>query len=62
MIRNHFKLILRNLWKNKVVSFINLTGLTLGIGCSLLLLMYVQYENGFDDFMEDGDRMYRRMC
>ena len=59
MIRNHFKLILRNLWKNKVVSFINLTGLTLGIGCSLLLLMYVQYENGFDDFMEDGDRMYR---
>jgi len=44
MLKNHLKLILRNLWKNKVVSAINLLGLTLGIACSLLLLMYVQYE------------------
>jgi len=59
MLKNNFKLILRNLWKNKVVSSINLLGLTLGIACCLLLLMYVQYENGHDNFMADKERIYR---
>ncbi|MCE7991090.1 MAG: FtsX-like permease family protein [Roseivirga sp.] len=59
MIKNNLKLILRNLWKNKVVSFINLVGLTLGIACSLLLFMYVQYEHSYDSFMPDADRIYR---
>ena len=59
MFKNNIKLILRNLWKNKVVSFINLTGLTIGIGCSLLLLMYVQFEHSYDSFMQDGDRIHR---
>ncbi len=59
MLKNNLKLIIRNLWKNKVVSLINLVGLTLGIACSLLLFMYVQYERSYDNFMQDGDRMYR---
>lgn len=59
MLKNHFKLIIRNLWKNKLVSSINLIGLTLGIGCSLLLFMYVKYERSFDSFMTDGDRIHR---
>lgn len=59
MLKNNLKLIIRNLWKNKVVSLINLVGLTLGIACSLLLFMYVQYERSYDNFMPDGDRMYR---
>lgn len=58
MLKNNLKLILRNLWKNKVVSGINLLGLTLGIACSLLLLMYVQYEYGHDEFMKDKERIY----
>lgn len=59
MLKNNFKLILRNLWKNKVISSINLLGLTLGIACSLLLLLYVQYEYAHDDFMKDKERIYR---
>lgn len=59
MIKNNIKLIIRNLWKNKVVSAINLVGLKIGIACSLLLLMYVQFEYSFDDFMVDSDRIYR---
>lgn len=59
MIKNNLKLILRNLWKNKVVSLINLVGLTLGIACSLLLLMYVRYEHSYDADIKDADRIYR---
>ncbi len=59
MLKNNLKLIIRNLWKNKVVSLINLVGLTLGIACSLLLFMYVQYEHSYDNFMQDADRIYR---
>ncbi|GAB5525096.1 MAG: ABC transporter permease [Roseivirga sp.] len=59
MLRNNLKLIIRNLWKNKVVSVINLFGLTLGIACSLLLFMYVQYEHSYDGFIKDSERIYR---
>lgn len=59
MMKNNLKIAFRNLTRNKLVSSINLFGLTIGIGCSLLLLMYVKYEHSFDDFMSDGDRIYR---
>lgn len=59
MFKNYLKLALRNLWKNKLVTGINLLGLTIGIGFSLLLFMYVKYENSYDSFMEKGDRIYR---
>jgi putative ABC transport system permease protein len=59
MIKNNLKLILRNLWKNKVVSLINLVGLTLGIACSLLLFMYVRYEHSYDADVKDAERIYR---
>lgn len=59
MLKNNLKLVIRNLWKNKVVSVINLIGLTLGIACSLLLFMYVQYEHSYDGFIKDSDRIYR---
>lgn len=58
MLKNYVKLIFRNLWKNKSTSAINLTGLTIGIGCSLLLLVYVRYETSFDTFSEDSDSIY----
>lgn len=59
MIKNYIKLALRNLWKNKLVTSINLLGLTVGIGFSLLLFMYVGYENSYDSFINSGDRVYR---
>ncbi len=59
MLKTHFKLIFRNLWKNKVTSVINLTGLTIGIACSLLLLMYVNFERSYDSNTKDRERVYR---
>lgn len=59
MLKNYVKLIFRNLWKNKTTSIINLTGLTIGIGCSLLLLMYVTFERSYDINVVNGDDVYR---
>ena len=48
MFRLNLKIALRNLWKNKVSSFINVIGLAIGLAACLLLLIYVSYEWNFD--------------
>lgn len=59
MIKNHFKIAWRNLWKHKLFSFINIFGLGLAIPFALLSLMQVQsaYEN--DNFHPYPNRTYR---
>lgn len=59
MVKNYLKVALRSLFKNKVFSFINVTGLALGIAASLLILQYVNYELSYDDFNPNADRIYR---
>jgi putative ABC transport system permease protein len=59
MIRNYFRVALRNLLKHKAYSAINITGLAVGMACSLLILMYVRDELGFDRFHTNADRTYR---
>src|SRR5688572_26846043 len=58
MIRNYLTTALRNLWKNKSFSAINLFGLALGMASSLLIMFWVQDERGMDNFHEKGDRLY----
>jgi putative ABC transport system permease protein len=48
MIKNYFKIALRNLTKNKGISFINITGLAIGIACSILILLFIQTELSYD--------------
>lgn len=50
MITNHITITLRNLLKNKVFSFINIFGLSVGITACLLVLMYVSFELSYDRF------------
>ena len=50
MIKNYFKTAWRNLWKNKIYSFINITGLAIGMAACILILLFVFYERSFDDF------------
>lgn len=50
MIKNYFKIAWRSLLKNKTFTFINITGLTLGLSCCLLMVMYLQFELSFDKF------------
>lgn len=59
MIRNYLTLALRNFWKHKAFSTINVLGLAVGISASLVIFLIVQYEFSFDRFHKDGDRIYR---
>ncbi|HAS43761.1 MAG TPA: hypothetical protein DCS93_24985 [Microscillaceae bacterium] len=59
MIKNYFKVALRNLWKNKLLTFLNIFGLTVGIICTLLLYLYVQYELNYDNFHKDAPQVYK---
>ncbi len=59
MLRNYLKTALRNLWKYKGYTFINVFGLAIGVACVMLILLYVQSEVGMDGFHENKDRIYR---
>ena len=59
MLKNYFKIALRNLWKNKTYSFINILGLTLGLVCFLLIALYVFDELTYDGFHKKASDIYR---
>ncbi len=59
MFSNFLKIALRNLWKNKVLSFINIFGLASGMACSVLIFLFVIDELSYDRFNKDADRIYR---
>ncbi len=59
MLRNYLKTALRNLWKNKGFSAINILGLTIGMASSLLILLWVRNELSYDRFHAHADRIYR---
>jgi putative ABC transport system permease protein len=59
MLRNYLKIAIRNLWKNKTFSFINIAGLAIGLGCFLLIALYVLDELSFDKYNANADRIYR---
>ena len=52
MFLNYLKMFLRNLKKHKLISAINLFGLTLGILSSLFIFEYVFFERSFDGYHE----------
>ncbi len=58
MLKNNLKIAFRNLWKHKLVSLTNLVGLTIGISCCLLLLLFVRYEYSFDTFSQETENIY----
>ncbi len=59
MIKNYFKIVWRNLKKNKVFSFINILGLTIGITVCLMIFLFIMNEVGFDDFHKDKNQIFR---
>lgn len=59
MFKNYLKIALRNLFRNKAYSFINVFGLATGIACAILILMYVVHEVSYDRFHENGGHIYR---
>jgi len=59
MFRHYFKTALRNLWKNKKFSAINIIGLSVGLTCCILMMLYIQHELSYDNFQKKGDRIAR---
>ncbi|NEM96983.1 ABC transporter permease [Pontibacter burrus] len=61
MIKNYLKMAYRNLMRHKLFSLINISGLALGMTCSILILLWVRDELSFDRFHADTDNLYRLM-
>lgn len=59
MLKNLFKISFRNIIKDKTYSLINIAGLTIGITCSLFLLMYILHELSFDRYHKNASNIYR---
>lgn len=59
MIKNYFKVAVRNLVKHKGYALINILGLAVGIAASVLIFLYVANEMSYDKFHEKADRTYR---
>ncbi|WP_299438471.1 ABC transporter permease [uncultured Aquimarina sp.] len=59
MIRNYFKIAWRNLWRRRGFTLINITGLSIGMTASFLMLLYVGFELSYDTFHSKGDDIYR---
>ncbi len=59
MLKNYFKIAIRSLIKNKIYSFINLAGLSIGLACVLVIVSYVNLELSYDKFHKNHKDIYR---
>jgi putative ABC transport system permease protein len=59
MIRNYLKIALRYMSRQRGFSLINISGLTIGIACSLIIILYIIDELQYDKFHSDTDRIFR---
>ncbi|MEO5977897.1 MAG: ABC transporter permease [Chryseolinea sp.] len=59
MFRNYFIITFRNLYKNGFYSFINIAGLSIGITCSIMILLWVTDEVTFDKFLPKVNKLYQ---
>ncbi len=59
MIKNYIKIAWRNIQKHGVFSFINITGLAIGMACCIMILLWVQDELSFDTFHANRENIYR---
>ena len=58
MLRNYLKIAIRNFTKHKSFSFINISGLAIGMACCMLILLWVQDELNYERFNENIDEIY----
>ncbi len=59
MIKNFFRIAVRNISRHKGFTFINVTGLAIGLAASLLILLWVQDEFSFEKFNSNAENIYR---
>jgi putative ABC transport system permease protein len=59
MLKNYFKIAIRNILKHKFFAAINMIGLVIGMTCCLLIFVYIKDEMSFDRFHTQADNLYR---
>jgi len=59
MIRNYIKIALRNLYRQKGFTLLNISGLAIGMTAGFLVLLYVNFELSYDNMHNKGDSIYR---
>jgi putative ABC transport system permease protein len=62
MLKNYIKIAWRNITRQKAYSILNLAGLSIGMACSILILLWVQNELSYDRFHTQADRLFRLTC
>ncbi len=58
MIKNYFIIAWRNIKSNKLFSFINVSGLAIGLTCCLLITLYIYHETSYDSYHKNGNQLY----
>ncbi len=59
MLKNYLKIAWRKLKNRKGFTFINIAGLSVSIAICFLILLYVKFHLGFDEFHKDADQIYK---
>ena len=59
MLKNYIKIAWRNLIRDRVYSFTNIIGLTIGLSACMLLILFVRFQLSYDSFNKKADRIYR---
>src|SRR5690606_28963209 len=57
--KNYFTIAIRNLRRSKIYSLINIFGLSIGLACSMLIILYVKDEVSYDQFHSNAGQLYR---
>jgi putative ABC transport system permease protein len=59
LLRNYFTSTIRRLIRNRAYTIINVMGLAIGMACTILIYLYVDFEYSWDHFRPNADRVYR---
>jgi putative ABC transport system permease protein len=59
MIRNYFKIAIRNIRRYPAHSILNISGMAIGMACAILILLWVQDEWSYDRHFDNADNLYR---
>ena len=58
MFRSYIKLAIRNIFKNKLIAFFNIFGLSLAIGSTLVIFIFIEFEYNVDSFHKNNKRIF----
>lgn len=59
MVKNYLTILVRNTFKSKIYTAINVIGFSVGIACVILIALYIQYELSYDTHHQNQTRIYR---